>query len=309
MIKYMKRTFSINISMATIVCAMMTTALFSSCSNDEEQIVENQQKPVELKITADISTRAANASWTSGDKIGVFSMDGTTPSYSNMSYTTATGNGSFTPSQEDQTIMLPHDGESRTIAAYYPFTAAAASGTYDIDVSNQNNQEAIDLLIAKPVSNVSKTSPVAALEFHHKLVKMHLTISPGEGITSAQLASMTVTISNQPTTGTCDVINNGNVIVTSATTSTITLLTTNNGTSCEAILLPANSTANMILTFNIPNAGVYKWAVNSAAKSQSFDAGNKYKYDISINKTSIIVNASIEDWTQGNGSGENGNAI
>ncbi|MBR5729539.1 MAG: fimbrillin family protein [Prevotella sp.] len=306
----MKRTFSISISMAAIVCAMTATAMFSSCSsNDEEQVVENQQKQVELKITAGISTRAVNASWTSGDKIGVFSMDGTTPSYSNMSYTTVNGDGNFTPSQEDQTIMLPYDSESRTIAAYYPFTAAAASGTYTIDVSNQSNQEAIDLLVANPVSNVSKTSPVAALEFHHKLVKIDLTISPGEGITQEQLASMTVTISNQPTTGTCDVINNGNVVVTSTNTSTITLLTTNNGATSEAILLPVSSTENMILTFDIPNAGVYKWAVNSAAKSQSFDAGNKYKYDISINKTSLIVNSSIEDWTQGNGEGENGNAI
>ena len=305
----MKRILLTGISMATIACAMMTTALFSSCSsNDEEQIVDNQQ-PVDLKITAGISTRAVNATWTAGDKIGVFSMDGTTPSYSNMSYTTVNGDGNFTASSEDQTIMLPADNSSRTIAAYYPFTTAAASGTYSIDVSNQSNQEAIDLLVANPVSGVSKTSPVAALEFHHKLVKIDLSISPGEGISQEQLASMTVTISNQPTTGTCDVINNGNVNVTSAGTSTITLLTTNNGSSCEAILLPASSTENMIMTFDIPNVGVYKWAVNSAAKSQSFDAGNKYKYDISINQTSIIVNASIEDWTQGNGEGENGNAI
>ena len=163
--------------------------------------------------------------------------------------------------------------------------------------------------MANPVSNISKLSPVAALEFHHKLVKIALTMTPGEGITAEQLANMTVTISNQQTTGTCDVINNGNVSVTSAAASTITLLTTNNGTSSEAILLPATTTAGMTLTFNIPGAGVYTWAVNSAAKSQTFDAGNKYKYDISINKTSIIVNSTIEDWTQGNGEGENGNAL
>ena len=297
------------ISMALIFFALITTQLFTSCSsNDEEQTAGNQQ-PVKLIITADISTRAANAAWAAGDKIGVFSMDGATASYSNMSYTTESGNGNFTPSSEDQTIMLPYDNSNRTIAAYYPFTAAAATGTYSIDVSNQANQEAIDLLVANPVSNITKLSPVAALEFHHKLVKIALTMSPGEGVTAEQLANMTVTISNQQTTGTCDVINNGNVSVTPAAASTITLLTTNNGTSSEAILLPAATTAGMTLTFNIPGAGVYTWTVNSAAKSQSFDAGNKYKYDISINKTSIIVNSTIEDWTQGNGDGENGNAL
>ena len=64
----------------------------------------------------------------------------------------------------------------------------------------------------------------------------------------------------------------------------------------------------MIMTFSIPGAGDYTWTVNSAAKSKLFGAGNKYKYDITINKTSLIVNASIEDWADGNG-GENGNAI
>lgn len=305
----MKKILFNRMSTAMILAALITTAMFSSCSNhEEEQTVDNQQ-PAELIITAGISTRAANAAWTAGDKIGVFSMDGATASYSNMSYTTASGDGNFKPTTEDQTIMLPYDNSSRTIAAYYPFTAAAASGTYTIDVSNQTNQEAIDLLVAKPVSNITKQSPVAALEFHHKLVKIALTMSPGEGITAEQLANMTVTISNQQTTATCDVVNNGNVSVTPAAATSITLLTTNNGTSSEAILLPAASTAGMTLTFNIPGAGVYSWAVNSAAKSQSFDAGNKYKYDISINKTSIIVNSTIEDWTQGNGDGENGNAL
>ena len=56
------------ISMALIFFALITTQLFTSCSsNDEEQASGNQQ-PVKLIITADISTRAANAAWAAGDK-------------------------------------------------------------------------------------------------------------------------------------------------------------------------------------------------------------------------------------------------
>lgn len=302
----MKRILLSSISMATLTCAMMTTALFSSCSSEEEQTPENQQ-PVELQIVSAINTRAANAAWTTGDKIGVFALKGTTKDYSNMSYTTEDGSGSFLPSAEDQTIMLPYDGSNYTIAAYYPFTSSLANGTYSIDVSSQDNQEAIDLLVAAPVSSVNKMSPVAALDFYHKLVKIAITMKPGNGITAEQLAYMKVTISGQQTTGTCDVVNNGDVVAT-GTTSDITLLTSADGASSEAILLPAATTDGMVLTFSIPNAGEYTWRVNSAAKSQSFGAGNKYKYDITINKTGLDVNASIEDWADGNG-GENGNAI
>jgi hypothetical protein len=239
--------------------------------------------------------------------IGVFALKGGAQDYSNMSYTTSDGSGSFLPSAEDQTIMLPYDGSNYTIAAYYPYTESLKDGSYAINVSSQGDQEAIDLLVAAPVSGVNKMSPVAALDFYHKLVKIVITMKPGNGITADQLSGMTVTISGQQTEGTCDIINNGDV-VPSGETSDITLETSPDGTTSEAILLPATTTDGMVLTFSIPTAGVYTWAVNSAAKSQSFGAGNKYKYDITINKTGLDVNASIEDWADGNG-GENGNAI
>ena len=303
----MKKILFSGISMATLLCAMVITTLFSSCnSKDDEQITD--QQPVELKITAGIvATRAVNASWTAGDKIGVFALDGTTAEYSNIPYSTTNGDGNFT-ADDGQNIMLPYDGSSRTVAAYYPYAAGASAGTYSIDVSNQNDQEAIDLLVVTPVSNVSKKSPIAALDFAHKLVKVELTLKPGEGITASQLAYLKVTISNQYTKGTCDVINNGNVVASGNNNNTVTFETSADGTTSEAILLPAATTENMILTFDVPGAGTYTWEVNSAAKSKSFGAGNKYKYDISINKTTLTVNSSIEDWNDGNG-GENGNAL
>lgn len=302
----MKKILLSSISMAALACAMMTTALFSSCSSEEEQAPENQQ-PVELQIVSAINTRAANAAWTAGDMIGVFALKGGAQDYSNMSYTTSDGSGSFLPSAEDQTIMLPYDGSNYTIAAYYPYTESLKDDSYAINVSSQTDQEAIDLLVAAPVSGVNKMSPVAALDFYHKLVKITITMKPGNGITADQLAGMTVTISGQQTEGTCDIINNGDVVA-SGLTSDITLKTSPDGTTSEAILLPATTTDGMKLIFSIPDAGEYTWAVNSAAKSQSFGAGNKYKYDITINKTGLDVNASIEDWVDGNG-GENGNAL
>ena len=303
----MKKILFNGIPMATLLCAMVITTLFSSCnSKDDEQMID--QQPVELKITAGIvATRAVNASWSTGDKIGVFAMDGGTAEYSNVLYTTANGDGNFT-AEEGKSIMLPYDGSSRTIAAYYPYTNGITNGEYKIDVSDQQYQEAIDLLVATPVNNVSKKSPIAALDFAHKLVKVELTLKPGEGITASQLAYLKVTISNQYTEGTCDVINNGNVVASGNNNNTVTFQTSADGTTSEAILLPAATTENMILTFDVPGAGTYTWEVNSAAKSKSFGAGNKYKYDISINKTSLTVNSTIEDWNDGNG-GENGNAL
>ena len=60
-------------------------------------------------------------------------------------------------------------------------------------------------------------------------------------------------------------------------------------------------------TFTIPEMGSYTFVVGNAAGSQSFVAGNKYKYTVLINRTGLTITSTIEDWGAGNG--ENGENI
>lgn len=293
----------------TLVATALTAVTFlTACGNDEVQdAIIDYGPPVKINVSAGIQTRASNNAWTANDAIGVFSMSGTTAEYANKKYITPDGDGNFTAATDDDIVWLPSDGGSRSVLAYYPYVTGC-DGTYSIDVSDQTNQEAIDFMVSPAVNNVNKTQPDVTFVFSHKLVKIQLNIRSGDGITAEQLANMKVTLSNQYTTATCNVLTNADVVVTGTEVSTLSFLTSADGTTSEAIVLPAATTEGMVLQFEVPEVGTYSWAVRNSANSQSFDVGNKYIYNVNVNKTGIIVTSQIEDWASGNGSGEDVNA-
>lgn len=293
----------------TLVATALTAVTFlTACGNDEVQdAIIDYGPPVKINVSAGIQTRASNNAWTANDAIGVFSMSGTTAEYANKKYITPDGDGNFTAATDDDIVWLPSDGGSRSVLAYYPYVTGC-DGTYSIDVSDQTNQEAIDFMVSPAVNNVNKTQPDVTFVFSHKLVKIQLNIRSGDGITAEQLANMKVTLSNQYTTATCNVLTNADVVVTGTEVSTFSFLTSADGTTSEAIVLPAATTEGMVLQFEVPEVGTYSWAVRNSANSQSFAVGNKYIYNVNVNKTGIIVTSQIEDWASGNGSGEDVNA-
>lgn len=293
----------------TLVATALTAVTFlTACGNDEVQdAIIDYGPPVKINVSAGIQTRASNNAWTANDAIGVFSMSGTTAEYANKKYITPDGDGNFTAATDDDIVWLPSDGGSRSVLAYYPYVTGC-DGTYSIDVSDQTDQEAIDFMVSPAVNNVNKTQPDVTFVFSHKLVKIQLNIRSGDGITAEQLANMKVTLSNQYTTATCNVLTNADVVVTGTEVSTLSFLTSADGTTSEAIVLPAATTEGMVLQFEVPEVGTYSWAVRNSANSQSFAVGNKYIYNVNVNKTGIIVTSQIEDWASGNGSGEDVNA-
>ena len=53
----------------------------------------------------------------------------------------------------------------------------------------------------------------------------------------------------------------------------------------------------------------FNWDLNNSQNADKFEAGKKYVYDITVNKTRLDVTATITDWIPGNGeNGEQGNA-
>ena len=121
---------------------------------------------------------------------------------------------------------------------------------------------------------------------------------------------MTVKLTNQHTKATYDVLTNSDVVVNKETAaSDITLLTTADGKISEGIVLPNADTEGMVLEFALKAGGTpFRWAVKNAELSQSYAAGSKYKYTITLGKTAVNVTSTVNDWTPGNGGGEAGDA-
>lgn len=293
---------------AFITAAAMTLV---ACNGEgEEKVIGGSAA---LQVTSGIETRASGSQWTAGDAIGIYSLDGQAAEYENRQYRTATGGmqGTFAPADESQTVYFPMNGDTRGIIAYYPYSESVAEGVYAVNVSDQSDLEAIDLMTSALVSGKHKDDPKVALTFSHKLSGIAVRFQPGDGLTAADLEGLTLTLTGQTVSGTIDVTADGSsVIPSSGAASEIALKVTADGTSAEGIVLPASSTEGMSLVIRLPgHDALFTWAIANAEKSQSFEEGKKYAYTITINRIGVDVTAEITDWTAGNGEGgENGSA-
>ncbi len=303
---------------AAFCTAMLLPA---GCSNDSETNVPDSNGRVPLKVTGSINvqTRAHDAQWDKDDQIGIYMYAaGTTTiaeDVTNIPYRKAdTGNG-FTPIPDGTTVYFPVNGNNVDFHAWYPYKDVGDS-EWTADLANQTSQAALDLMTADAKSDTqaggttyNKDNPTVALDFGHRLTKLWLNIAPGTGISAGDLEGLKVELTRQWKTVIYDT--ELNMLGFTEELTTIPLLTAADGTFAEAILFPDDLTgkaltANRQLVFTLKSTNeVFRWDIPA---DKSFKAGDKNIYDITINRSSLDVTATISDWNKGNGAGEPGSA-
>lgn len=296
------------------VFAAVTLAL-AGCNQESNTPEKENDSRVPVRVSSNIEvSRAVDNAWEEDDAIGIFMLNNdAVDTYSNVEYITPETNGAFAPA--DQVIYLPVDGTARDFVAYYPYQSNMTDNNYSIDLSNQADQSAIDFMTSKKenganstVEGINKTSPEVNFRFHHRLSKLRLNIKTGAGFIgdNSELAGMTVKLTNQQTTGTYNVLTDNAVTITPAS-NTIELLTAADGRTAEAIVFPSNDYTGMQFEFHVIGHEPYKWSLSESTATK-FEEGKSYIYNITINKTGISVSSTIENWVDGNGSGEDGSA-
>lgn len=298
-------------------------ALFAAgCSNDENMPGGNDNDGrVALQVSSGIQTRAVDDQWEDGDAIGIFAlMPGTTDvatdntsglEQRNRQYSTRKNAlGTFSPTPEAATIYLPVDGTTRDFIAYYPYLPDMAGSTYKIDLTEQNPQRAIDFMTSEKMQDIDKTNPAVQFRFLHKLSKVRLNISTGDGFKgdNSELEGMEVILTGQQATADFDVLTDHNVSIVRGSEE-IVLLTEAGGRTSEGIVMPSNDYDGMQFEFRVKgHAQPYVWKLSKSIFATKFEPGKEYIYNITIHRTFIDVTAIIEDWLPGNESGENGDA-
>ena len=165
--------------------------------------------------------------------------------------------------------------------------------------------------MAAGMQTADRINNTVTFNFKHKLSKIVLTFKPGDGMALSELAGMKVQLTNQQPKATFDVTQpDGEVVVGTNTPATLTLNTDADGTSSEGIVLPSANFDSMTLHLELEDGGsFFNWDLNNS-KADKFEAGKKYVYDITVNKSRLDVTATIEDWAPGNGeNGEQGEAF
>ncbi|MDR1155998.1 MAG: fimbrillin family protein [Bacteroidales bacterium] len=284
--------------------AILAATVMTSCSRNSEDATVNDRVEVKFSAnTAEIRTRVTETGWEANDPVGIYMIKADPGALApgnivedagNRQYTASAagaGSVSFTP-QPGDAIYYPVSGDVEFIA-YHPYAATVTSDfNLPVSVAVQTDQSKIDALYAKTNGAYNKSKNPVDLQFEHRLVKLAFTIEAGDGVTES-LSGLTVKITGQQTEATLD-LTDGTVTATGAA-SAITANTVADGSSSEAIVLPAGDVAGMTFTFTTAAGGTYEVAVPAG----SWASGKKYTYEVTLKRNEAEITGMVGAWGDG----------
>lgn len=281
----------------TFFALALLASVMVSCNNENSPMAQDEKVAVQFTGGINVSTRAAGVAWADGDKIGIFmtaaketlSANSIKEGVDNVAYET-NGGLSFSPISGGKTIYYPIDGDV-DFYAYYPQTTV---NNYKValNVADQSKQEAIDFMYAK-TTGCNKAIPQVELKFSHQLSWLVLNVQAGNGLTEDDLANLTVTIEDQNTTATFNLVDG--TLSDEGNPNNITMKTVEAGKVYEAILLPTTSeTRKIVFDLNTGYDAPFVWTMESDLKG-----GNRYNYTtVKLTRTSVDIMGTIESWNE-----------
>ena len=307
--KKMKKNF--------FVTTLVTIAAFAvsvSCTHrDDLDIPSKQRTAVQFSsniVTHNINLKAAGSTWNASDKIGIYMYEendiNVVEEMENIPYTTNSGGttGNFEP--KNTVIYFPDNGDKVRFMAYYPYQddISSTDNLFKVDVSDQSVQENIDLLYSFATnSKYDKKSPgkKVALSFTHQLTKVYIYVKAGDGLANTDLQALTTSFLGFQTKADFNLTDG--TLGNPDTQNTIILnpIETVAGYAVcfEAIVLPTPSTPLAQIEFNLNN-GDEGTGIDNDLFSWNFDhkldPSTKYTYSVTINRSGIVVEATINDW-------------
>lgn len=269
-----------NLQFASIVALVLFATACKKDNPKEPEVVVDNRTAVRFSSSIDgqIKTKATDNKWDANDVIGVFMKTGngfTNVISSNKSYTTI-GDGDFKPSATDQSLFYPENGGAVDFVAYYPFNQSLVGNSYSVNVENQNNQAAIDLMYANNATGLSKTSTNANLIFTHQLSKIEIIVKNGAGV--ADLNGLSTSIVGVKSKADFDLASGVTVVQDQKTTILAKTSIKDITTVAEAILIPTTDETNTKIVFTI---GTKTFTWNLPANTV-FEKGKKYSYEIEL---------------------------
>lgn len=206
--------------------------------------------------------------------------------------TAAPGNG----------IYLPESGNVDFIA-YYPYTTSVSGNKLAVNVSDQSNPAAIDLIYSNGTKGVAATTATTiSLGFTHQLTKVTLNVTKDETIET--LNGLGVNIKGVSTEGEFNLAD-GTLTATAGTNNKdVAMYIDAQGTTATAtaIILPTAASTDQTslnLTFNL-NGQSFTHTISDAS---IFEKGTNVSFNanLSINNGKPVVtvgNATINNWTE-----------
>ena len=279
--------------------ALSTLALMSCTNNDDNSEWYGSEGIV---FTTAIQSRVSGNTWNANDEVGIYMMNAGSgieaATAQNKKYIAQT-NGTLTAAPGNG-IYLPESGNVDFIA-YYPYTTSVSGNKLAVNVSDQSNPAAIDLIYSNGTKGVAATTATTiSLGFTHQLTKVTLNVTKDETIET--LNGLGVNIKGISTEGEFNLAD-GTLTATAGTNNKdVAMYIDAQGTTATAtaIILPTAASTDQTslnLTFNL-NGQSFTHTISDAS---IFEKGTNVSFyaNLSINNGKPVVTigaATIEDW-------------
>lgn len=284
--------------------ALSTLALMSCTNNDDNSEWYGSEGIV---FTTAIQSRVSGNTWNANDEVGIYMMNAGSgieaATAQNKKYIAQT-NGTLTAAPGNG-IYLPESGNVDFIA-YYPYTTSVSGNKLAVNVSDQSNPAAIDLIYSNGTKGVAATTATTiSLGFTHQLTKVTLNVTKDETIET--LNGLGVNIKGISTEGEFNLAD-GTLTATAGTNNKdVAMYIDAQGTTATAtaIILPTAASTDQTslnLTFNL-NGQSFTHTISDAS---IFEKGTNVSFNakLSINNGKPVVtvgNATINNWTEKTG--------
>jgi formylglycine-generating enzyme required for sulfatase activity len=285
---------------------VMAAIAMTSCNSGDDDATDGGRVEVKFSAnTAEIRTRVTDNSWTANDPVGIYMIGAAgalapgniVEGVDNRQYEAAAGTGAVAFTPVGEAIYYPMSGNVEFIA-YYPYRSPLTDFKLPVDVANQGDQSAIDVLYAPKTNgayNKSAAVPVD-LRFRHSLVKLKFSIATDASVIEP-LSGLTVNITGQQTAATLDLT--GGTVTPSGGSAAITAKTVTSGAAYEAIVLPNENVNSMTFTFTTSGTGggTYEVAVPApAATGNRWEPGYQYAYTVTLKRNEAEITGTVSDW-------------
>lgn len=281
--------------------ALSTLTLMSCTNNDDNSEWYGSEGIV---FTTAIQSRVSGNTWNANDEVGIYMMNAGSgieaATAQNKKYIAQT-NGTLTAAPGNG-IYLPESG-SVDFIAYYPYTTSVSGNKLAVNVSDQSNPAAIDLIYSNGTKGVAATTATTiSLGFTHQLTKVTLNVTKDGTIET--LNGLGVNIKGISTEGEFNLAD-GTLTATAGTNNKdVAMYIDAQGTTATAtaIILPTAASTDQTslnLTFNL-NGQSFTHTISDAS---IFEKGTNVSFNakLSINNGKPVVtvgNATISNWTE-----------
>lgn len=267
----------------------VAAVFFAACSQMENPIEEIiPEEPTEIKVPVSLSystvdvveSKAAQdlneGTFTSGESVMVRISNTGANTWSDYTFTTGDAGAMTAP---DPGPYYPAGAQNIDIVAFYP-ASAGTSFTVASDQTADASYKASDLMFAS-VTNQAKQAAAVNLAFSHKMAKLCVNITSGQGVTSINSLSV---LNVMPTVSFNQVT--GEIGTASGDATSIAM--SNNG----AVIIPAQTISGGLLSI-VTDKGTATYSV----ADKVFEAGKLYTINITVNLRAVGTTTAITGWT------------